>query len=320
VLVSAFLLVFEPMWLALRVGGQTTAFAVLCAALFAHSYVRGRMWRTALSFAGVVIFKPLFAVGALLFVVSRDWKLAGRLMLLGAAFGAASLGLMGWQVHREWLGMMGVLGGDRITSWTSNVAVPAILQHVLVAGGAYREHIAFNDPEYGGPQAPGYFGSAEAVYRYLLLLVVGWIGWRVARENDHVERRRSITAGLALLLPLFCSSVVWQHYLGFLLVPVALAVAHWSSLPRVARWGIPLVLLLTMRANADLTGMLRRQFTLNSVPEAVAVWIYGSGPLLLALSLVLYYGAGAALRPAAWSSGPATRSADRVAGNRRAIR
>jgi len=284
-------LLYEPAWLTLRNGGQATALATLCFALFAYFYVDRRAVVAALFLVAAVFLKPLFALGGVVFLVSRDWRFVRPAVLWGLALVLASVILLGWHTQVEWFRTAALLGGTRTVSWKANASVPGLFIDYWAALGTNRVGIFASTPS---PRRHLPAGMSMVVGLYHLALMAGFVvlSLRVRSGTGPLRLKRQQLVTLALLLPLLWGTVIWRHYLLFLLVPLTFLAARWSRLPFGMRLGMGLFLLATFAASNRLTDFVGRLFYVNTPWEAAAVALYASASMLVVLALVVRYRRG----------------------------
>lgn len=161
--------------------------------------------------AAMISLKPLLWPLALWLLVTRRWRAAAHCLAWGLALNAMAWSVVGFDQVPRYLHAVAM---DTRTAWRSGFGVAALIGHL---------------------------GAGETVAMVVMLmvtaaLVLGLIHSGLARRND----AGSLT--LVVALTLVSSPLLWTHYFGLLLVPMAilrprlnllwfLPVAMWVNAP-----------------------------------------------------------------------------------------
>jgi hypothetical protein len=272
-------LVFEPLWLVFAVGGQSTAFAFLALAAFATAARGPASAPAGVWLALAALLKPALGVGALALLAARAWP---ALVAFGATLGAlaaASLALVGVETHLEWLGMLRKEGVRWAVPPVNNASLMGLFGNFWLYLGGVRPGLA--------PPPPALL-ALQLAAKAALLAAGAWLAGGAARPGVPAATHHALLVGVAVLLPLAFSSVVWPHYLAFVAVPLA----AWAPLARrrgaLAWAALALVLLSTLRANLGLAVALERRWNVNHVGEVLVADLLASGTLVLAAALLVW--------------------------------
>lgn len=268
-------LLYQPFWTVFRVGGQTTAtvLLLLCVALVMHS--RLRYGWSALLFVLAIMIKPALAT-ALLFLMLVS---AGRFTLFAllhlALMGVLSLAVMGWDIQMEFVGKM--LGGSGvISSWPNNSSLYALageLQRLLL------------EPEALFPrQSPFTLAIKLAVITSVAWFVITTRQWFASREA-----REYCYFMLSILFFLLISNTVWEHYLSFLFLPLALLLAFRERLDRRLGWMLVVLLASLPLQNVIVVRLLQDTAAFDTLTALLPLLVLKTAPLWLGWILLIGY-------------------------------
>src|SRR5207244_1346859 len=95
---------------------------------------------------------------------------------------------------------------------------------------------------------------------------------------------------LAILFPLFFSTVVWPHYLAIVFIPLVVLAGDSSLLPRLGRLLLALAFLSTIRTNLRVTAWLDDGLPTDRPLRILLMSLLGASTLLLTLVLVVAFG------------------------------
>ncbi len=271
----AALVIWEPFWFALTIGGQGTVLAFPLFALAVTLHAERRDWAAGICLALAMLLKPFLAPIGLLIVLVRAWRLLFSVTVSLALLAVASLVLFGWPLHLQWLqAVMQQAARWELPWWiNASIATPAITPWV--------EGISSMRPVVPMPVLAS---RLTVAIRLVAAAVVLARAWTVSRRGDDRDTREQ-TLLLGLVLSLCASNVIWSHYLLFVLVPWLVLAAR---APRLDRHGQVLVLLLLVsmaRANFDIARWMQEAIPTDTWWGLTASALAGSGTLILLLVL-----------------------------------
>src|SRR5262249_16284973 len=118
-LFAAASLVYQPFWTIYRMGGQSTptVFLLLVLALICH--VKSRFLLSATCLIAAVLIKPAFAFALALLVCVSGWRFFRHTAMILALVSLASILILGWGVHEEFMRVM-ARGVQRSDPWLFN--------------------------------------------------------------------------------------------------------------------------------------------------------------------------------------------------------
>jgi len=272
-------LIYQPFWTAFRVGGQTTptVFLLLVVALLAH--VGNRPFYGAMAFALAVTIKPALAPALMLLLLFSGWRYFVWSAAWGTGLLALSVGSMGWEIHAEFLRWVAVEAG-RYTPWIYNSALVGPLDNLR----------ALCEP--GGPWGAGIDRALGNVMLLIRLAVLAWFVWlafAARRGGLRGPAGRFDLFCLALVADLMSAPIVWEHYHGFLFLPLAYFAATRRQFPGRAVGGLWVIFALSVTQNLVLTQAVSRLVTIDRGPELFLAGLVKALPLLLLLVWVWRY-------------------------------
>jgi Glycosyltransferase family 87 len=275
------ILLFEPFWFVFAIGGQATPLAFLLLAVTMVAYTAGRFWPAAACLSVVILMKPAMALAGMIFVFAGAWPLLTRLTACLAAEATLSWMVFGWQRHLEWVQMVFQESRRWAVPWWNNSAIlGAVANWWIYAGRAKFDPVS----------APAGFGQVQAVLRVLLVVQFFWMVRRARGPEWTPEGRRQHQVLLALLFPLFFSTVVWPHYLAIAFIPLVVLAAHFSLLPRLGRLLLVAAFLSTIRTNLRVTAWLTDALPSDRLLRILLMSLFGASTLLLMLTLLIAFG------------------------------
>ncbi len=197
-----------------------------------------------------------------LFLARREWARTGWMAVSGVVGMGLAVGVYGWEPHAEFLGVLGDMGFGRST-WPEyghqfhrdpfNQSFNALFHRALAEDprSVFQPWIALPT------------GVANAATWVLALGVLGALVaglWRGRRDSPGVDAALSATIAASLLIP----SLLWDHYLVQLLVPVVLLGARGVA-----------------EGNRLLLVVVAGSLAVAAVPFPFGNGAFTSGPLLL---------------------------------------
>ncbi|HLH21033.1 MAG TPA: glycosyltransferase family 87 protein [Chloroflexota bacterium] len=216
---------------ALGAGTLSPVLALTTAGTFAAALGgRGRLAGALVAVGAYLKSFPALLGGYLL--LRRQWRAALAALASGLLLVAASLLLLGWQVH--WAYLTGVIPAQR--RWFGmplNVSLTGLFTRLFSAGG------------FGTPvvDAPALASLAIGATTAALLAASAYAIWR-ARSDRGGE---AAAFGLAVVAMLLLSPINGQYNLVIAVVPVAVAAAAVQrAWPRHLRWLLLIALLLSL--------------------------------------------------------------------------
>lgn len=275
------ILLFEPLWFVFAIGGQATPLIFLLLVLLLWSYTADRLWVSALCLSVATLIKPLLGLMVLIFLMAGDWQLLTRLGGCFAFEGALSWLIFGWERHVEWVRIVLKESSRWAVPWWNNCSILGFFGNFW---------LYTDEPQFGLTPVPRVFSEVQAVFHLLLIVGFLWMVSRLRRRAGVAENKRQCFVLLAILFPLFFSTIVWPHYLAFALIPLLLFAAQYSRLPAFGRLLIGAAFVSTLRANLwPVTTFLQRVLTIDTPLATFAISLLASGTLILTLILALVY-------------------------------
>jgi hypothetical protein len=278
-------LIFQPFWTVFRVGGQTTPTVFLLVAMATILHTNARFWGSAICLVIAVLIKPAFAPILIFLLCTSGLAFLWRTTVVGALTGLLSLALLGWQAHLDFL--MLLRESARSTwRWYYNSSTFVLLDNIKQGLGR-----GDDDPT---------FAALTIALQISVIIGVLWLTVRAHRQHWSAPAMRHFDANVAILLFLWWSRTVWEHYLAVLFVPLLYIVANPARFSRGARGVVMAIVGLSLFQNLIFTTWLR-SFGVASLPALLAVALLKTGPLLLTMFLVMRYQRELFDSYAAWS-------------------
>jgi hypothetical protein len=261
-------LLYQPFWTVFRVGGQTTAtvLLLLCVALVMHS--RLRYGWSALLFVLAIMIKPALATALLFLILVSAGRFALFTLLHLAFMGVLSLAVMGWDIQMEFVAKM--LGGSGlISSWTYNSSL-------YVLANELQQRLALQ-------------GLLVIAIKLGVVASFAWFVITTRKQFVSREAREYCYFMLAILFFLLISNIVWEHYLAFLFLPLALLLAFHERLDRKLRWMlVPLLASLPLQ-NLIVIRLLQDTLAFDTLAVLLPLLVLKTAPLWLGWILLLGY-------------------------------
>jgi hypothetical protein len=268
-------LLYQPFWTVFRVGGQTTAtvLLLLCVALLMHSRLR-YCW-SALLFVLAIMIKPALVTALLFLMLVSAGRFALFTLLHLALMGVLSIVVMGWDIQMEFIAKM-LHGSGVISRWTYNSSLYAL------AGELQGRLMQTGDAVY--QQTPLVLSIKLAViasFAWFVITTRNRFASRMAREYCYFM--------LAILFFLLISQTVWEHYLSFLFLPLALLLAFHDRFGPGLRW-MPVVLVASLPLqNLIVIRLLQDMPAFDTLTVLLPVLVLKTAPLWLGWILLLGY-------------------------------
>ncbi len=278
----AVLLCFEPFWFTFVIGGQSTPHAFALIALFFVAYLNGRNTLAGLCLVLAVLVKPFLVLTLPILLLTGQYRLLFRVAVVGSVVGAASIAIFGWSLHVEWLQIVLQEGARWAAPWTKNASLSAIATNWFV-------HVEGLGT--GRQPMPAALLRIIACLKLLTLLWFAWLALRLHRAGLSGQARREQACTLALMFPLFFSTIAWSHYYQVLLIPLLIFLHAWPKLGRSGRGLMLIMLLATLRANWYPLGKQLGTIEVHTPLQWLFASLYSSGVMLaLLLFLLVSYG------------------------------
>jgi hypothetical protein len=264
-LFTGMVLLYQPFWTVFRVGGQTTAtvLLLLCVALVMHS--RLRYGWSALLFVLAIMIKPALVTSLLFLLLVSAGRFALYTLLYLALMGVLSIAVMGWDIQMEFIAKM--LGGSAVISgWVNNSSLYALLNEVP--------------------------GRTVLPLIAIKLAVIASFAWFVITTRGRFasrEARAYCYFMLSILFFLLISNTVWEHYLSFLFLPLALILAFHERLDRRAGWMLVVLLASLPLQNVIVARLLQNTFAFDTLTVLLPLLVLKTAPLWLGWVLLLGY-------------------------------
>jgi hypothetical protein len=282
-------LIFQPFWTVFRVGGQTTPTVFLLVAMAMILHTNARFWGSAICLVAAILIKPAFGPILFLLLCTSGVGFVWRTAVIGGAAGLLSVALLGWQVHIEFVHLLRETA-HTTWKWYYNSSTFVLLDNVQQALGA------------GAVVA-----ATTIALQITIILGVVWLTIRAHQQRWTAAATRHFDVTMGILLFLWWSRTVWEHYLAVLFLPLMYVVANPARFSRAARGIVIAIFVMSIFQNLIVTTWLR-SFDVESLPALIAVGVLKSDPLLLMIFFVVRYRRELFDSYAAWSM-PARRGA-----------
>jgi glycosyl transferase family 87 len=288
-------LIYQPFWTIYRVGGQTTPTIFLLLTLGLLMHTAGKTVWTVISLVLAVLIKPAFLPVLGILALISGTRFLGTAAVVGAAVAGASVAVLGWPIHQEFLAVL-ARGATRSYPWVYNSSLYVWLDAL---------RIPF-PPRLG--QGPGGVVAGAVVVAKLLVLGFAIVMFLPGQTRAWTPRaRRHFHFLLAVAFCLLLSQTVWEHYLAALFLPLAYMVAMRERLGRAAVALISVIFFLAIWQNLIIVNVIRNHVRWDSFVILLAAGLLKSGPLLVFLLVLVRHRAAvlATYTSPAWTSGAA---------------
>lgn len=259
-------LLYQPFWSVYRVGGQTTptVFLLLTMALIGH--VRERLWLSSACVVAAILIKPAFVFALIPLSLVSGWKYLRNTAIILAGTGLASVVILGWQVHLQFLQVM-LRGLKNAYPWFYNSSLYVTAENLKLLA----------TPTVG----PRVVGIPVLMVKLLMLALFVYLIWQSRKQKLNATARRHFEFLMAVTFCLLVSQTVWEHYLSILFLLLAYVVAAYRHFSRSALWLIAAIFVLSLGQNLILINLLRSVHNFDSIPGLVFIGLFKSSPLLL---------------------------------------
>jgi len=276
-LFAAVSLLYQPFWTVYRVGGQTTPTVFLLLTLGLLGHVQSRLWLSAACMVAIVLIKPAFIFALVLLVFISGWRFFKATAVLLSLSILASVLILGWEAHEEFLGAMR-RGSQTGYAWFYNSSLYVVAENLKLLAEPVGEQSSTLKIFMLGVKA-------------LVLATFGYLSWMSrARKWPRTwplkwpdAARRHFDFLLAITFCLLISQTVWEHYLAALFPLLAYILAARRQFNAGALALVGAIILLAIGQNLILINFLRAHFSFDSRPELVLIGLFKSAPLLLTL-------------------------------------
>lgn len=282
-------LAFQPFWTIYRIGGQATPFVFLLLTIGLVSHLRGRFAVSSLCFVVAVLIKPFFVTALAVVVLLSGLRFLGWTAAWGVGFGLLSLATTGWEVHLEFVRYMlrgsglsnGVLDliGLKQSTWMHNSALTVPLENLRLQW----------DLQSTSPDRPAWLTASVLAVRLLVLTVFVRLMLAARRQCWLPAARRHFVYLVGIMFSLLFSTIVWDHYLSLLFLPLAWVLASRRHIDHGARWLLASVFVVALGQNLIFVLWLEAHFRFDTPLELLAVGLFKAAPLLLSLILMWRY-------------------------------
>ncbi len=277
--IFAFLsLIYQPFWTVYRVGGQTTPTLFLLFTLALLSHTNLQLFLSALFLILACLIKPSFITALIFLTCISGLRFFGYVVAIFSLIGLVSLSTMGWNLHKEFLILMGE-GTRKLSPWFYNSSLYVTLDNFKI----------FLQPQSDSP-------SRSVVFTLCLFglkaIVVGTFIYLIIQSRSQKwfpTARRHFDFLMAVSFSLLISQVVFEHYLAPLFLLLIYVVASHRAFSLRVMTLIGLIFLLAVGQNLILIDFLRTHFQWDSPVELLLTGLFKSGPLLLTLIFLWKY-------------------------------
>jgi len=274
-------LFYEPFWFVFAVGGQSTPLGLLFFVLFHRFYVQGDKLWAALFLSIAILLKPFLVPAVLIFVIAKDFRLLMNLMGWLIFAGGASVLVLGWSLHLEWLEQVRKIALQQLPPWWNNSSIWSLFYSISsVAQGGTLE----------APERMNGWLTAIAAFRVLIVAWMFKLVHDVKTLNIETQQLRHQLVSLSILFALFFSDIIWPHYLAFLFIPLVFLIASRTQLSRYSNLLGWLIFLSTLAVQSRFI----QKFVLALLMEypmtqALVAGLFGGGTLVLVLILLIFH-------------------------------
>lgn len=270
-------LAYQPLWTAFRTGGQTTpmVFFLLALALIAAS--SGRQLQSAIWFVCAVMIKPVLITALGVFVLLAGLRYLRYTVVLFAGLGVASLAVLGWPIHQEFLELM-VKGVNKSVPWMYNSGLGTTVESLklLTAPDSWpRTHVRLLD-------------AINAGARLAAALTCAWILYRGRERAWSGNARRHFYFLVALSVWALLGHIIYEAYLSFLFLPLIYALAARRHFSVTARRLVAAIFALALFQNIVWVHLLVYLVDVTTTLEVLAISLFKSAPLILYFTWLAY--------------------------------
>ncbi len=272
---AAVSLLYQPFWTVYRVGGQSTptVFLLLTLGLLAH--VQSRLWLSAACMVAVMLIKPAFIFALALLVIISGWRFFKATAIWLALTGLASVVILGWSAHAEFLRAM-LRGSQTGYPWFYNSSLYVVAENLKLLA------------EPVGEQGLGLKILALGVKAFVLA-TCGYLLWLSHSRKRSEAARRHFDFLLAIAFCLLISQTVWEHYLAALFPLLIYVIAARRQFGGAAMALVVAIILLSIGQNLIFVNFLRFNFSFDSRFDLTLIGLFKSAPLLLTLGFLCRY-------------------------------
>jgi hypothetical protein len=268
-------LIYQPFWTIYRVGGQTTPTIFLLLTVGLLTYTAGRTVWTVISLVLAILIKPAFLPVLGILALVSGTRFLRNAALVGATVAVASVALLGWPIHQEFLAVL-ARGATRSYPWVYNSSLYVWLDALRIPFPARLG------------QGPGGVVAGAVVVAKLLVLAFAIVMFRPGQTRGWAPRaRRHFHFLLAVAFCLLLSQTVWEHYLAALFLPLAYMVAVRQRLGGAAVALISVIFFLAIWQNLIIVNVIRNHVRWDSFVVLLAAGLLKSGPLLVFLLVLV---------------------------------
>lgn len=272
-------LLYQPFWTVYRVGGQTTPFVFLLLTIALVAHTRHRVYVSAgcVLLAGMI--KPAFMPCLVFLLCVSGFQFLVATVVVSCVVGLVSLGVMGWDVHLEFLMKM-MTGAGTTYPWYFNSSIYILGEHLRL--------LAVEQNPTSGLGA--IMGGINAAVKFLVVVMFGMIIMKSRSQEWMESGRRHFHFLMAVLFALLIGQTIWEHYLAMLFLPLAYLIASKHRLSRGSQLLIAGMIFLAVGQNLIVTHFLQETFQFESLVSLVLVCLFKSAPLLMMIwFLVRHY-------------------------------
>jgi hypothetical protein len=265
-------LIYQPFWTVYRVGGQTTPSLFLLFTLALLSHTGGQLFLSALCLILACLIKPSFITALIFLTCISGLRFFGYVVAIFSFIGLVSLSTMGWNLHKEFLILMGE-GTRKLSPWFYNSSLSVTLDNFKI----------FLGPESLSPFRSVVFTLGLWGIKAIVIGTFIYLIFQSRSQKWFPATRRHFDFLMAVSFSLLISQVVFEHYLAPLFLLLIYVVVSHRSFSYRALILIGAIFLLAIGQNLILIDFLRNHFKLDSPPELLLMGLFKSGPLLLTL-------------------------------------
>jgi hypothetical protein len=269
---------YQPFWSVYRVGGQMTPTALLLLTGGSLLHADGKFHWSAACYMLAGLIKPFLAPGLIFISLVSGPSFWAWAAAYGAIVTAASVAVMGLDIQLEFIRQVAAASQEK---WPPefNSALTSGLESIVRPSGA----------DGAGALANTAWVSLAIAAKTSAVALTIWL-YRGARAAiPTLYARRFFVATIGAFLALTFSTVVWEHYLSYMFILLAIAAAARREFPNGALALVAAILVLSVGQNVIVVLFLRDLFRFDTMLEQALIAQFKGLPLLLTVVLVLRY-------------------------------
>jgi hypothetical protein len=259
-------LLYQPLWTIYRVGGQTTPTVLLLFVLALTFHTRSRFAASASCMIAAVLIKPAFIFALVLLACASGWRFLKYTAAILGAVGLASILLLGWGIHVEFLRTM-ARASQTSYPWFYNSSIYVIAENMKLLGESAGQSLLIK------------LSTVIVKVTSLALCVYLLAKSRATKLPKAAVRHFDFLT--AIVFCLLVSQTVWEHYLAALFPMLTYVAASRRHFSRGALGLIAAIFLLAAWQNLIVINFISANFHFSTAPQLVLIGVCKSAPLWL---------------------------------------